>query len=265
MSEGGVKKEFLTQNLPDPSIAGGAATIDVGKMPLFEFSNNIGYASGEGLATWYHLEHGTEAYHGVLEDSIFWNNTLGANLGYTQHTVLRNLTVIHTPIDVQPMTGLKGNSMTSDITFENLTVNGYRIGIILPTRGKSVVNCGSYNNATDIYVRTSGNRDALITGFTTTPRISMVLDPTIEDEYVSRYFGNDVVTLDFGPFNNKRLYYLQQAADAIPFPSPIDGLPSEYVGLTTQQLWDSYGVALGGAIAPAGSYSVPQIVGLIAP
>jgi hypothetical protein len=82
---------------------------------------------------------------------------------------------------------------------------------------------------------------------------------------VSRYFGNDVVTLDFGPFNNKRLYYLQQAADAIPFPSPIDGLPSEYVGLTTQQLWDSYGVALGGAIAPAGSYSVPQIVGLIAP
>jgi hypothetical protein len=93
----------------------------------------------------------------------------------------------------------------------------------------------------------------------------MILDTTLTGPDVARYFGNDVVMLNFGPFANKRLYYPQQAAGAVPFPSPIDGLPSQYVGLTNQQLWDLYGVALGGTVAPAGAYTVSQIIGLIAP
>jgi hypothetical protein len=265
LMENGVKKEFLSENLPDPSIAGGAATISVGKMPMFGFSNNVGYASAEGLATWYHLEHADPGVSGLLENSTFWNNFTGVNLGYTQHTVLRNLTVIHSPLPEEPMHGLKGNLMTTDITYKNLTVSGYRIGIVVPTRGKSVIDGGQYNNATDIYIRSTGNRDALITGFTLSPRISMVVDPTFTGESVARYFGPDIVTLNFGSFANKRLYYLQQAPDAVPFPSPIVGLPIQYVGLTNQQLWTLYGVALGDAVAPAGAYTVPQIVGLIAP
>jgi Ca2+-binding RTX toxin-like protein len=264
LTEGGVKKEFLTVNLPDPSIAEGAPTIDVGKMPLFEFSNNVAYASIEGLATWYHLEHAAPDVTGLLENSTFWNNVTGVNLGYTHQTVFRNLTVIHAPQATPPMVGLKGNAVTTDITFDHLNVAGYRIGIILPTRGTSVVNGGQYNNSTDIYVRTSGGRDALITGFTYIPRISMMLDTTLTGANVVRFFGQDIVTLDFGPFANKRLYYNEQAADAVPFPSPIDGLPSEYVGLTNQEL-NLLGVPLGGAVAPAGSFTVPQIVGLIAP
>ena len=157
------------------------------------------------------------------------------------------------------------NAVTTDITYDNLTVSGYRIGIMLPTRGKSVVIGGQYSNATDIYVRTSGGRNALITGFTQTPKISMILDTSITGYEVAQYFGQDIVMLDFGPFANKRLYYTQQGAGAVPFPAPTDGLPAEYVGLTNSQLWTQYGVALGGAVAPAGSYTVSQIIGLIAP
>jgi hypothetical protein len=261
----GVKKEFLTANLPDPSIAGGAPTIDVGAMPLFEFRNNVGYASEEGLATWYHLETSDPTLSGIVQDSQFWNNSLGVNLGYTRRTVLRNLTITHATVATQPMNGLKGNDLTENITFENLTVSGYRIGIIVPRRGHNVIDGGQYNNETDIYFRTAGNRTTLITGFSYTPRISMIMDPSLTGEEVVRYFGNDVVTLNFGPFANQRLYYTQQAADAVPFPAPIEGLPGEYVGLTNQQLWTQYGVALNSAIAPSGSYTVPEIVGLIAP
>ncbi len=265
LTEAGVKKEFVSANLPDPSIAGGEATIDIGKMPIFEFQNNVGYASAGGLATWYHLENAAPGQTGILQNSRFWNNTVGVDLGYTQHTVLRNLTVIHVPQATEPVHGLRMNPVTTDIVYDNLTVSGYRIGIQLPTRGNSVVNGGQFNNVTDIYIKTSGGRNALITGFSVAPRISMIVDTSLTGTNVARYFGQDIVTLNFGPFANKRLYYTQQAANAVPFPSPISGLLPQYVGLTNQQLWNQYGVAFGGAVAPAGSYMIPQIVGLIAP
>lgn len=265
LTEGGIKKEFLTVNLPDPSIAGGAETIDIGKISVFEFQNNVGYASAQGLATWYHLEEAAPGQTGIFQNSTFWNNTVGVDLGYTQHTVLRNLTVIHALQATQPMNGLHRNAVTNDITYDNLTVSGYRVGILMPTRGTSVVNGGQYNNANDIYIRTSGNRSILITGFSKTPEITMAVESNLTGSDIAYYFGQDIVTLDFGPFDNKRLYYPQQGASAVPFPLAIDGLPAEYVGLTNQQLWDLYGVALGGAVAPVGSYTVPEIIGLIAP
>jgi hypothetical protein len=265
LSEGGVKKEFVSANLPDPSLAGGAATIDVGKMPVIAFSNNIGYASAEGLATWYHLEHAAPGVTGYFQTSKLWNNITGVNLRYTRQTIFRNLIITHAPQAVQPMNGLRGNAVTTDIEFRHLTVSGYRVGIRVPTTGKSVIHGGRYDNETDIHIRTSASRDLLISGFAQTPRISMVMDTTFSGAAVSGYFGQDVVTLNFGPFANKRLYYLQQASDAVPFLWPMDGLPIAYVGLTNQQLWDQFGVALGGAVAPDGSYTVPQIEGLIAP
>ena len=78
-------------------------------------------------------------------------------------------------------------------------------------------------------------------------------------------FYLNTVIADYGPFNNQRLYYLVQAAGAIPFPTAASGVPAEYVGLTTQQLWNLDGIAVGGAIAPAGAVIVPSISGLVGP
>jgi len=69
--------------------------------------------------------------------------------------------------------------------------------------------------------------------------------------------------LNFGPYHNQRLYYAAQAPSAIPFPKSILNLPNQYVGLTSQQLWNQYRVAVGGAVAPANTITVPSIVGLI--
>jgi hypothetical protein len=260
-----VKKEFLTVNLPNPLIAGGAETIDIGEMNVFEFENNVAYASAEGLATWYLMEKSTTANYSLLQNSTFWNNTVGVNLGYTQHTVLRNFTVIHAWQATQPEIGLSRNAVTTDIVYDNLTVEGYRRGLDLPTRGNSVVNGGRFYNTLDIHIVTGSSRNALLTGFAAVPTIAMVVDPNLAGPQTSQYFGNDVVTLNFGPFAAQRLYYAQQRADAVTFWTPIEGLPIAYVGLTSQQLWDQYGVAVGGAIAPSDAYIVPGITGLVGP
>ncbi len=257
-------KEFLSVNLSDPSIAGGAPTIDIGKMPVFQFENNTGYASAEGLATWYLMENADQGQYSYLKNSTFWNNTTGVNLGYTQHTVLEQLTVIHAPEVDPPVQGLRMNSVTTDIFYNNLTVAGYRMGIVLPSRGTSVVNGGDFDNTHDIYIYSGTSRNALISGFDDkTPRIVMAINPN--ESGSSNFFNDDIVILDFGPFDYQRLYYTQQRADGVPFPTPRGDIPPEYIGLTNQQLWDLYGVALGGAIAPSDAYSVSEIIGLIGP
>jgi hypothetical protein len=263
--EGGVQKKFLSANLPDPSIAGGAEKIDIGKMPLFEFTRNIGYASAGGLATWYLMEKAAPDQSSVLQDSTFWNDTVGVNLGYTRHAVLRNLKVVHVAQSVQPLAGLRVNAVTANITYENLTVSGYRHGLVLPKRGTSVVIGGQFSNRIDILIYSGFGRNALITGIQGTPRIVMAFDRNTSPVDVTKLFREETVILDFGPFNVHRLYYVQQAANAVPFPEPREGLPPEYVGLTNQQLWDQYGVALAGGIAPSNAFTVPYVTGLIAP
>jgi len=263
--EAGIESGFLAANLPDPSIAGGAERIDIGAMSVFEFENNVAYASAKGLATWYSMEDATTEQKSLLQNSKFWNNTIGVDLRYTHHTVLRNLTVYNSWSVSQPEIGLSKNAVTMGITYDNLTVWGYRRGIDLPTRGSSIVTGGFFRNILDIHIITGSSRNALLTGFAEMPTIAMVVDPSLTGSKSSQFFANDVVILDFGPFAGQRLYYTKQQSNVVPFWSPIDGLPVEYVGLTNQQLWDQYGVALGGAIAPSDAYTVPGITGLVGP
>jgi hypothetical protein len=45
----------------------------------------------------------------------------------------------------------------------------------------------------------------------------------------------------------------------------VEGVPTEYVGLTTQQLWNYYGIAIGGSVAPSNA-TVPSFSnGLLGP
>lgn len=78
-------------------------------------------------------------------------------------------------------------------------------------------------------------------------------------------FYADQTILNFGPYLNKRVYFTHQLPSSTPFPAPLGTLPAIYIGHTSQQLWNLYGVAIGGQLAPATAYSVPGIVGVIAP
>ena len=230
-----------------------------------QFSNNVGYASHLGLTVRYHLEEATHGKSSTIENSNFWNNEVGAYLPYAQNTTLRNLKVINgtTP---QPYLGVKGNIATKNITYENLTVAGYFIGIEVARRGSTVIRGGTFNNVFDILVYTAAleNRFVIITGVPAQTKVSTVLETKGFGYPISVFFVQDIVVLNFGPFIYQRLYNTLQQASAVPFPDPRPDLPTAYIGLTNQQLWDQFGVALGGAIAPPDAFTAPNIVGLIA-
>jgi hypothetical protein len=274
LTDGGILRKFSTANLTNPAIANGATSIDVSFVPIKQFENNIGYASGVGLNIRYNLLEATHGDQSILKNSIFWNNDWGIDLPYTQHAVLQNVQVLHS-LDEIPMVGIGSNAVTSDITYNNLTVSGYHWGIVMPSAGTSAVNGGYFNNQEDFIVnlpvkqnRTINFNGPITFGNTAGGDQLMIsmrssFDPLAG--WTSYALYRDQVYLNFGPFAGQQVYYALQAATAIPFPMLVGDIPSQYVGLTNQQLWDQYGVALGGAIAPVTAVAVPGVRGLVGP
>lgn len=266
--EGAAQRQFPAANLADPSIAQGKPTIDVADVPVTNFRDNEGYASSVGLLVRYHLRDVTHGQSSTFEESQFWNNTTGVNLLYTQNTVLRELTVFRIP-DSTHTYGVTADTIESNIVYDNLTVSGYHTGIEMPRWGTNVVIGGHFNNTYhDILLPTAvwHDRDVLITGLTGTPKITFFEDlRPIPNNYASLYFVKDRVVLDFGPFADQQVYYWRQQANLVPFPEPRPDVPPAYVGKTNQYLWDNYGMALSGAIAPRNTYTLPYISGGLIP
>jgi hypothetical protein len=198
----------------------------------------------------------------VLKDSLFWNSITGVDLRYTRNTTLDNLQIVENSAPTLGF-GVNMNTVTRDIIYRNLTVIGYARGIVVPRRGYNVIEGGTFNNVRDIYIHSglSINRTVLVTGQTTAPQITMVASYNQLDGNISQYFAPDSVILNFGPFVNQRAFFRLQHPDAIPFPGEQPGVPSGYVGLTSQQLWDQYGIAVGGELAPANAISSPLVSG----
>ncbi|WP_299551733.1 G8 domain-containing protein [Seonamhaeicola sp.] len=86
----------------------------------------------------------------------------------------------------------------------------------------------------------------------------------------------DNITLNFGPFNNAKVYFDEQAADFVPVPTTnlLDPLlyeseakyperltPTVFRGKTNQQLQNLYGTSMGGVITPATAVSHAMITG----
>jgi len=260
--EGGVPQKFNSANLANPEIAGGAPEIDVRLVPMLEFRNNIGYASGTGLNLWYQLERVTHSVKSVFSNSQFWNNFNGAQLPYSQQTVLENLVFVHAP-GLSEGNGIDANVVTRDIEYRNLIVSGYTRGIVVPYRGYAIIEGGSFNNQYDIFVLTAvaADRTVLVNGVPAQTRVHMVAYYRPSEFGIQHAFARDIVLLSFGGLINQRAYYNSQLPTSVPFPTANAGIPAEYVGKTALQLWTQFGVAIGGTLAPAGAISVPLVVG----
>ena len=240
--------------------------IDVNLVPLREFSNNISYANHYGLFDRYNLQSNASSAHSYIEDSAFWNNENAVFMPYTESTTLRNLTIINGMAQGYTV-GISGNIATKNITYENLSVSGYWTGIETPRKGNVLITGGSYNNFYDAVMYTAAveDRNVLITNVPATMKVAAAPNLAGWGLPGSIFFVHDSITLNFGIFQNQRLYYYEQTASYVPFPTPRSDMPAAYIGLTNQQLWNQFGIALSGEIAPANVYAVPNLIGLIAP
>jgi hypothetical protein len=278
LEEGGVTKEFLTANLVNPSIADGAPTIPVSFVPIRQFEHNVASASEIGLTVRYHLRDAPHTARGTFENSTFWNNELGIELLYTHNTVLKNLTVVDAS-GTQPHTGIGYNAVTKSIVYQDLTVKGYIWGIDVAPQGDSIVSGGYFDNRHNIVIRTpiSPNRSVTITGPITfvvwNPNlphadeqtdVSMKADFAQDNKSTASAFHRNTVTLNYGPFVNRRAYFGVQHPLAIPFPTLLPELSPLHVGLTSLQL-QALGKTISGELAPLTAVAVSRIDGLVGP
>jgi hypothetical protein len=146
------------------------------------------------------------------------------------------------PDPIQFPDDLVSTTTTTTRTPVTTTVNGKTTTTIKTTTTTTVTPRQQY----DIYLQTNYN-------------------PKLLD--ITTFFNPDVIKLGVVRVHGQQVYYYEQAADYMPFPSspsvipsgadptkygPIAAsyIPSALQDKTNQQLWDQYGLAIGGILAP---------------
>lgn len=276
---GGHVPMFEADNLADPSIANGADSILTDDVPILQFSGNIGYASKVGVSIWYNQRNASHNAVSVIEHSSFWNNTTGAEVPYARNIILSNL-IVKKDFASLGNIGVNSNAVSKNIIYDNLYVSGYHIGIEAAKRGYSIINGGAFETRIGVTVRPAAEtgRTVIVSGnFTMMPLASGVLgnytqlDVSVrfEDDAfkvgwgIDHLFYDSKVFLNYGLFGNRQLYSPMQVRTAVPFPVAEPQIPAEYVGKTTGQLRNQYGLTLYGELAPDGVLTIPTLGGLL--
>jgi hypothetical protein len=281
---------FSATNLHDRSLGKGKSTVDVRDVPIRSFKRNIALTSGMGFMVQFHVPGGGRhsPNRSVLEDGIVWNCKSGARVQYAHRVTFRNLRLIGNP-ERPNFTAILGvPEDISGMRYENLHVEGWAIGIRLSLEGDHVIEGGYYNNVRNFLIPhlISATRQVDITGDVQFGTLSsaalggrtqedIVMDPDYRSVFERGARGNrgpntfflpDVVRLDTPKLKGQQVYFLEQAAQAVPFKKETSSerdLPVELIGLTNQEMSDRYGLAFGGALAPADAGSEPRIHGLV--
>jgi hypothetical protein len=276
---------FLAVNLPDPKLAHGQPFVHTSAVP-FRASRCVGLSSAVGLRvrgidrTEFVVMHDQRD---IVSDSQFVNNGRGYDLGYSPgQTYLKKVTFIGTDpskggLDSFGIGG--GNHIPGFLRLEDVTIDGYRTGCMLPPRGSHSIKGGSINGIRKLVIGTPWGGKIEVEG---------VKFPTMKGEEAKPIlFGTDPTgpwlygvppysnwTRKFQPFefiyNGKQVYHDDQKADAVPFDikqkrwanysygtlyhGPLDGL-------TSRQIWDRYRLAIGGRLAPEQLTPCPDIEG----
>jgi hypothetical protein len=279
--------------------APGQTMIDVGRVPLRKFSGNVAFASGDGLETWFTLHDVSGKFadqRNLIEDFTTFGNSSGKGIftPYTNFTTLRDVTITGN-VNSPRGTAIARNDVTRNIIYDRVHAEGWEVGIDLPVNGINEVNGGYFNDIKGLLITTanSRSRQVNINGNTDAAGNLNAADPQFDtlstqalngrrqydialssnfnpkENDITRLFNPDVIQMGTVTVNDQQLYYKQQAADFKPFDSTAaDGVaayvPAELVDLTNQEMFDKYGLAIGGIVAPASaSASNPRIDGLI--
>jgi RNA polymerase sigma factor (sigma-70 family) len=276
---------FLAENLKDPSIAHGQKFLHTSAVP-FHMARCVGLASRIGLRT-----RGIDRTEFIvlhdkqdrIEDCRFVNNEQGYLLGYSPGlSHMRNTQFIGSDparggLSLAGIGG--GNHIPGYLTLENVTIDGYRTGCVLPARGIHTIKGGYLNGIRKLVVPTPWGGKVVVEGVKfghmkgEEPQpILFGDDPRGPNLYGVPPYSN--WTRKFQPFefvyNGRQVYHDDQKPDVIPFDvrdkrwadshygSPDHGPLN---GKTGRQLWEQYHLAIGGRLAPDGLTPCPDIKG----
>lgn len=268
-----------------------ATSVPAWEVGVRQFSNNITYASGNGFEAVY--DHTANA--NVFQNSTAWNVNNGFAAPYSYNAVggphtnifLQNITLLGN-LNAPTGQGIYGNTNTGDMELDNVTVEGFNTGWGVDSHGLNAVNGGTFENIIDFsFSRPAlngqtggfdGNNFIPFDGTTQFITLSAAaLNGKTHYQYylngsgwvneydIQRDFFASAITFTGGPNAGQQLYYPEQAANAVPFPSgtALSTIPATMLDKTNAQLMAQYGIAVGNQAAPANATAVPMSNGLM--
>jgi hypothetical protein len=290
IEEGLGRMGFLAANLPEELRANNVKSpkenLPPGRMtlnylPLLSCKGNTAFASGTGILVRFHSPPVTES---VIEDCTVWGTRIGVRILYSDNIRLRNLRLIGNGKDAQVGVS-QGSEAIGGTVYDNLHVEGWGAGIAVSdiVAKSQVIRGGYYDNRVNIalalaYTREGSGRVDEIKGpirFGPSAERDIALAVNY-DAFYSRdpnvLFAPNAVRLDTPAYPDRQLYYPEQGADHVPLqavatgkfrPAATGHVPQELIGKTNRELWEKYGLAIAGAVAPADARTDPKIDGLI--
>jgi PKD repeat protein len=273
----------------DISVDGQYTIKDGNATPILEFARNEAYGVESGLTYWWVNTFGAgypnSGGESVLRDFRVWHPFLYGGYGYETN----GLTIDGFTVRGSGVAGLFiGDYYTKDFTLTHADIQGMEIGISRPstnTAGSTFTVRDSYfRNVIDINVGTlytSAYRGDWIPPRTTViqnvkfdalpgkQHLAINMNYDLRD-VVNLILRDDVFVYDYDqiPGADFQLYYAEQRPDFILPQSTFNadgtlrrvGSPEE--GLTNEQNWTKYGIALAGAVAPPDAIPMEEIGGL---
>ena len=133
---------FAPEHLEDLGLNAAAELIPVSAVPIKRFEGNEAIATWRGLELW-HINRDLPEGESEIVDFASWNTrSIGIFVEYSSHLTLRDSVLLGPGPEYSA--GIRVNRATRDVVFENLLVQDYGVGIVVPARGENVINGGAY-------------------------------------------------------------------------------------------------------------------------
>ncbi len=201
-------------------------------------------------------------------------------------------------------TAFQRNDATANIVYDHVTATGFQTGINAPVVGINTIVGGTFNNMQNIAITTTNSDTRVVNindasptdpihfldSMTTVVNGQVVpvkqydiylkanWQPLFDD--ITRNFARDIIRIGLVSHNGQQVYFNEQAYNYVPYPDanwiannpntphgPVAAawVPAAVQDMTNQQLWDTYGLAIGGAVAPQNAVPDPLINGIVGP
>lgn len=263
---------FARANLTSPEIAKTATGDSVSPgMVAFRFENNAAGNCGRGLEVWNTNTYSTHNVASEVARCQFWDTPRGGiDLPYSFNTKISDSIVLGRLDARIEHPGIKANAATRFLELDRTTIAGFAVGVEMPTRGHNLVADCRFNNSVNIRVTSpeQPGRRTVLRNNSFDHRAKSDIDYFLAEPDcafngdISLLFDRDVLLVEDARFPGETVYFAEQSPGTVPFPKTD---VAQLRDKTAQQLWDEYGLATAGALAPANCRHDPAVRGLIGP
>ena len=290
----GFLNNFSPRNVPNNHLLHPEReVVATGWVPVLEFKDNEAYSSIIGFSSYYlhtqffgEMKEYSPAYlttvHSTFENFTGWNvYWKGVEVNLSERMTFKNLRLVNNDGHTNSIGIDNSNNNTRDKhIYDNTSVEGFALGMIVPRQGTITITCGTFNNPTNFRITppVQDYRDLLIDGITTGSHpsfpnssyteIEMLTDFSSPlDKHPLYFMLPDRIVLNYENYSNQRLYFDAQASTFIPilpsYEQSPEGqiIPSQFVNLSNQQLMNNFQMSFGGDILPTSAISQANITG----